>query len=118
MDTKYEFGYDKMGRVYLLDEIHTPDSSRYWLSESYTERFQQSMEPECIDKEFLRLWFKNNCNPYHDTVLPEAPETLVKELSDKYIRLFETITGTEFVPTEWDQVEVMNSIDDYFSNEK
>ena len=96
VDTKYEFGYDEDGKIYLIDEIHTPDSSRYWISKTYEERFTKNQEPESIDKEFLRLWFVEKCDPYKDEVLPEAPEELVIELSKRYILLFETITGTEF----------------------
>jgi len=96
VDTKYEFGYDENGEIYLIDEIHTPDSSRYWLKDSYEERFSNDQEPENIDKEFLRLWFKEHCDPYKDETLPEAPEELVIELSKKYIKLFEMITGQEF----------------------
>lgn len=96
VDTKYEFGYDEDGNIFLVDEIHTPDSSRYWLSYSYHTRLLNGEEPENIDKEFLRLWFKKNCNPYEDEVLPEAPKELVIELSRRYIKLFEMITGSEF----------------------
>ena len=96
VDTKYEFGYDENGNIFLVDEIHTPDSSRYWLSNSYNDRFLNGEEPENIDKEFLRLWFKKNCNPYEDKVLPDAPKELVVELSKRYIKLFEMITGSEF----------------------
>ncbi|KVH87899.1 ATP-grasp fold, subdomain 2 [Cynara cardunculus var. scolymus] len=66
------------------DEVHTPDSSRYWLAHSYEARFQNGHEPENIDKEFLRLWFKDHCNPYEDKVLPDAPEELVTELAWRY----------------------------------
>jgi phosphoribosylaminoimidazole-succinocarboxamide synthase len=96
VDTKYELGLDKNGVVTLIDEIHTPDSSRYWLMDSYKERFDKKMEPENIDKEFLRLWFKDHCDPYKDAVLPEAPQELVVELSSRYIKLYEMITGKEF----------------------
>ena len=96
VDTKYEMGRDEAGRIVLLDEVHTPDSSRYWLKTSYASRFEQSLEPENIDKEFLRLWFQEHCDPYKDTVLPEAPEELVVELSLRYIYLFEKITGQPF----------------------
>lgn len=96
VDTKYEFGYDEDGEIYLIDEIHTPDSSRFWIKESYEKRFAKEEEPENIDKEFLRLWFKEHCDPYKDKVLPEAPEELVIELSRRYIRLYEMITGNEF----------------------
>ncbi|KAL2629068.1 hypothetical protein R1flu_013754 [Riccia fluitans] len=93
VDTKYEFGKSADGTIFLLDEVHTPDSSRYWVAASYEERQRNGFEPQNIDKEFLRLWFKDNCNPYEDEVLPEAPAELVAELSWRYILLFETITG-------------------------
>ena len=96
VDTKYEFGYDDKGDIFLIDEIHTPDSSRYWIKDTYQERFKENKEPENIDKEFLRLWFKEHCDPYKDESLPEAPEDLVIELSKRYIKLFEMITGNEF----------------------
>ncbi len=102
VDTKYEMGKDENGNIVLIDEIHTPDSSRYWLAESYQERIDAGQNPKNIDKEFLRLWFKDNCNPYEDEVLPEAPADLVAELSSRYITLFEMITGEEFVPVEGD----------------
>ncbi|MBA0865536.1 hypothetical protein Goshw_013080 [Gossypium schwendimanii] len=88
VDTKYEFGKSSDGSILLIDEVHTPDSSRYWISNSYEERFQNGLEPENIDKEFLRLWFRENCNPYEDKVLPDAPEELVCELAWRYIFLF------------------------------
>ena len=96
VDTKYEFGYDEAGKIFLIDEIHTPDSSRYWIKESYSEKFKAGEEPENIDKEFLRLWFKENCDPYKDETLPDAPQELVIELSKRYIQLFEMITGKTF----------------------
>jgi len=96
VDTKYELGLDATGTVTLIDEIHTPDSSRYWIAESYPARYQNDQEPENIDKEFLRLWFKDHCDPYNDKVLPEAPKELVIELSSRYIRLYEMITGKQF----------------------
>ena len=96
VDTKYEFGYDEKGNIFLIDEIHTPDCSRFWIKETYEERLNKGEEPENIDKEFLRLWFTKNCNPYNDEVLPEAPEELVIELSKRYIKLFEMITGKTF----------------------
>lgn len=96
VDTKYELGTDENGEIVLIDEIHTPDSSRYWLKESYQSRFAENKEPENIDKEFLRLWFKAHCDPYKDKVLPKAPDDLVVELSSRYITLYEMITGSEF----------------------
>jgi phosphoribosylaminoimidazole-succinocarboxamide synthase len=96
VDTKYELGIDDSGRILLIDEIHTPDSSRFWLKSTYQEKINNKQEPENIDKEFLRLWFKDHCDPYNDPVLPSAPKELVAELSHRYIRLYEMITGMEF----------------------
>ena len=96
VDTKYEMGLDENGEITLIDEIHTPDSSRYWIEESFQERLDNQKEPENIDKEFLRLWFKAHCDPYNDKILPEAPKELVTELSARYIHLYETITGENF----------------------
>ena len=100
VDTKYEFGIDENGVLTLIDEIHTPDSSRYWQLASYDLRFARGEEPEYFDKEFLRLWFKEHCDPYNDPVLPEAPQELVEEMSRRYIRMYEQITGDRFVPAE------------------
>jgi len=102
VDTKYELGKNENGDIILIDEIHTPDSSRYWIEASYEERFRSGREPENIDKEFLRLWFRDNCDPYNDEVLPEAPDDLVVELSSRYIRLYEMITGRKFEPATGD----------------
>lgn len=97
VDTKYEFGRDmETGEILLIDEVHTPDSSRYWLASSYEERIAAGKEPDNIDKEFLRLWFSEQCDPYKDEVLPEAPRDLVLELSRRYITLFEMITWKSF----------------------
>ena len=98
VDTKYEFGRDlKTGEILLIDEVHTPDSSRYWLASTYQERIAEGKEPDNIDKEFLRLWFRDNCDPYKDEVLPEAPRELVCELARRYVTLYEMITWNEFV---------------------
>ena len=96
VDTKYEMGKDEDGNILLIDEIHTPDSSRYWIAGSYEDRIAQGKEPQNIDKEFLRLWFVDNCDPYNDKELPAAPDELVIELSSRYIYLYETITGSVF----------------------
>jgi phosphoribosylaminoimidazole-succinocarboxamide synthase len=96
VDTKYEMGRDESGRILLIDEIHTPDSSRYWLANSYEERMGSGREPENVDKEFLRLWFRDHCDPYKDAELPAAPENLVVELGRRYVFLYERITGRRF----------------------
>jgi phosphoribosylaminoimidazole-succinocarboxamide synthase len=96
VDTKYEFGTAEDGSVVLIDEIHTPDSSRYWQLDSYEVRFVAGEEPHYFDKEFLRLWFKEHSDPYGDAALPEAPPDLVQELSRRYIQMYEQITGQKF----------------------
>jgi|SRR5208282_2953543 len=96
VDTKYEFGSDDSGALVLIDEIHTPDSSRYWQRDSYETRFAAGEEPEYFDKEFLRLWFKEHSDPYQDATLPEAPQDLVQELSRRYVQMYEQITGEKF----------------------
>ena len=98
VDTKYEFGMDEAGNILLIDEIHTPDSSRYWVASTYESRHGSGQEPENIDKEFLRLWFAQRCDPYADAQLPQAPPELVAELSRRYVLLYETITGLRFQP--------------------
>ena len=98
VDTKYEFGVADDGEILLVDEIHTPDSSRYWIAESYEERLAAGKEPEMIDKEFFRLWFRERCDPYADTELPVPPNELIAELASRYILLFEKITGKTFAP--------------------
>lgn len=97
VDTKYEFGKDREGNILLIDELHTPDSSRYWLKDTYEEKISRGEEPDNIDKEFLRLWFKEHCDPYHDQELPPAPDDLVIELSRRYIKLYEMITNEKFI---------------------
>jgi len=96
VDTKYEFGTDENGELMLIDEIHTPDSSRYWQAASYAARVVAGKEPNYFDKEFLRLWFKDHSDPYKDKILPEAPLELIEELSRRYIQMFEQITGNKF----------------------
>jgi phosphoribosylaminoimidazole-succinocarboxamide synthase len=97
VDTKYEFGTDGGDNLVLIDEIHTPDSSRYWQRDSYAARCAAGEEPQYFDKEFLRLWFRDHCDPYRDATLPPAPPELVAELSRRYIAMYEQITGTKFV---------------------
>jgi phosphoribosylaminoimidazole-succinocarboxamide synthase len=95
VDTKYEFGLDKGGRITLADEIHTPDSSRYWIADSYAQRMAAGEEPESLDKEFLRLWIRGVCDPYKDPI-PEIPADTLMEFSAKYVDLYERVTGLDF----------------------
>ena len=96
VDTKYEFGTDADGTIVLADEIHTPDSSRYWHAGSYQARFDAGERPESFDKDFVRSWVAARCDPYHDPI-PEIPEDLVLATAAVYIQAFETITGQAFV---------------------
>lgn len=106
VDTKYEFGRDiSTGEILLIDEIQTPDSSRYWLANSYEERFQQGLDPENIDKEFLRRWYVAHCDPYKDETLPDPPAELINELSRRYILLYELITNESIHYLSYDNLE-------------
>ncbi len=96
VDTKYEFGVDTDGRVTIADEIHTPDSSRYWRAGTLDARRAAGQEPENLDKEFLRLWVRERCDPYKDPI-PEIPAETLIEFSDKYVQLYEQVTGRTFV---------------------
>jgi phosphoribosylaminoimidazole-succinocarboxamide synthase len=95
VDTKYEFGTDTDGRIVLADEIHTPDSSRYWRADSYAARFAAGERPESFDKDFVRNWVAARCDPYRDEI-PTIPEDLVLATAAVYIQAFETITGQTF----------------------
>jgi phosphoribosylaminoimidazole-succinocarboxamide synthase len=96
VDTKYEFGTDENGTIILADEIHTPDSSRYWFSEAYEDAFQAGKRPQSFDKDFIRSWVVERCDPYKDDI-PEIPASLIEEASKVYIDAFEMITGNRFV---------------------
>lgn len=118
-DTKYEFGIDENDNIILIDEIHTPDSSRYWISEGYDECFENQQEPHMIDKEFFRLWFRQNCNPYSNQDLPQAPSELVVELSSRYIELFERITNQKFIAdSDYSKFNdrIINNVKNYMDN--
>lgn len=95
VDTKYEFGIDENGTIMIADEIHTPDSSRYWFAESYQQRFEAGERPESFDKDFVRTWVVARCDPYKDEI-PEIPQDVVLETSRVYIDAFERITGQSF----------------------
>jgi phosphoribosylaminoimidazole-succinocarboxamide synthase len=97
VDTKYEFGTDETGRIVLADEIHTPDSSRYWIAGTYDDRFAAGQRPDSFDKDFVRSWVTARCDPYKDPI-PEIPAELIEQTSRVYIKAFETITGQTFVP--------------------
>lgn len=97
VDTKYEFG-EKDGKIYLIDGIHTPDSSRYFYLDSYSERFDNGEEQRQLSKEFVRQWLiDKGFQGKEGQQMPEMPEEFVSEISDRYIELYEKITGEPFV---------------------
>lgn len=97
VDTKYEFGTDADGTIILADEIHTPDSSRYWMADSYEEAFRSGGRPKSFDKDFVRAWVVERCDPYKDDI-PTIPAELISETSAVYKHAYEMITGTTFAP--------------------
>ena len=115
-DTKYEFGLDADGRILLADEIHTPDSSRYWFAQSYPERFEAGGRPESFDKDFVRSWVVERCDPYTQD-LPQIPQELIDQTSSVYVRAYETITGQAFdypPPGEDPQARIRRNLAKYF----
>jgi phosphoribosylaminoimidazole-succinocarboxamide synthase len=100
VDTKYEFG-KKDGRIYLIDEINTPDSSRYFYADGYRERFDKGLPQKQLSKEFVREWLMaNNFQGREGEAVPEMTDMFVNEVSERYIELYEKITGDEFVRAE------------------
>ena len=97
VDTKYEFGLDAEGRILIADEIHTPDSSRYWLAAGYAEAFAAGTRPPSFDKDVIRSWVGARCDPYVDDI-PAIPAEMIAATAQVYIDAYEAITGEVFVP--------------------
>ena len=95
VDTKYEFGLDRDRRIILADEIHTPDSSRYWFAATYPARFEAGQPPEAFDKDVLRRWVAARCDPYRDDI-PPIPPLVIGQTAAVYIDAYERITGESF----------------------
>jgi phosphoribosylaminoimidazole-succinocarboxamide synthase len=95
VDTKYEFGFDDSGAIVLADEVHTPDSSRYWLTDTYQAKFDKGEAPDTFDKDFIRRWVVSQCDPYKDPI-PPIPEEVILNASAIYVSAFEKITGSRF----------------------
>ncbi len=108
VDTKYEFGKDASGKVRVIDEVHTPDSSRYWFAESYEERFAQGLPPESFDKEYVRRWLAEQ-GFKGDGPIPVVPDDIRIEAMRRYITACETITGTSFEPNLEEPAPRMNT---------
>ncbi len=96
-DTKYEFGFATDGRLMVADEIHTPDSSRYWVADTYEDRLSREERPENLDKDFARSWVLACCDPYHQPI-PMLPLEKVVDFTRRYVSLYEAVTGIAFLP--------------------
>lgn len=100
VDTKYEFGKHD-GKVYLIDEIHTPDSSRYFYAEGYEERFEKGLPQRQLSKEFVRQWLMDNgFMGQAGQKVPEMTPEIIKTISDRYIELYEHVTGQDFIKAD------------------
>ncbi len=100
VDTKYEFGVDENGKLHIADEIHTPDSSRYWIADSYDERLRAGQEPEGLDKEFVRKWLVERMEDANTSPLPEITDADREMFSAKYQDLYCRVTGQDYAASE------------------
>jgi phosphoribosylaminoimidazole-succinocarboxamide synthase len=115
-DTKYEFGMLPDGTILLADEIHTPDSSRYWKAATYDKHFAAGTKPDSFDKDFVRNWVVQRCDPYKDDI-PEIPAEHIANTSAVYIEAYETITGKKFAypdATEHPLTRIRRNLRTYF----
>lgn len=114
VDTKYEFGRNSAGEIVLIDEIHTPDSSRFWIADTYEQRLSEGKEPDNINKEFLRLWLAER-GYMGEGQMPEIPQEIIVQTAEKYIQAFELITGQEFKAEPGEQLErITKNLTPYF----
>lgn len=105
VDTKYEFGKDEEGNIYLIDEVHTPDSSRYFYSEGYEERQEKGEKQKQLSKEFVREWLiENGFQGKKGQKIPEITDDFVNSVSKRYIELYEQLTGEKFIKRESDNI--------------
>lgn len=119
VDTKYEFGKTKEGKIVLIDEIHTPDSSRYFYEEGYQERQDKGEPQKQLSKEFVRQWLiENGFQGLEGQQIPEMSEAKISEISNRYIELYEQITGEVFVKATTDNVmhRIEKNVNSFLSN--
>jgi phosphoribosylaminoimidazole-succinocarboxamide synthase len=106
VDTKYEFGKNKKGEILLIDEIHTPDSSRYFYQEGYAERQAKGESQKQLSKEFVRRWLiENGFQGLEGQSVPSMSDSYIQSISERYIELYENITGSSFVPADLSNIE-------------
>ena len=98
VDTKYEMGVDADGEIRVIDEIHTPDSSRYWYADDYEKRLAEGQEPRSLDKEYVRRWLAEEAGYRGDGAPPALPDEVRIEAARRYIEIFQIITGRSFEP--------------------
>jgi phosphoribosylaminoimidazole-succinocarboxamide synthase len=103
-DTKYEIGLDKSGALTFIDEIHTPDSSRYWYADDYEARLSRGEEPRSLDKEYVRRWLAGEAKWSGDGPPPVMPDEVRLEAARRYIASYELVTGTTFEPDTRDPI--------------
>jgi phosphoribosylaminoimidazole-succinocarboxamide synthase len=118
VDTKYEFGKTKEGKIVLIDEIHTPDSSRYFYAEGYEERQQKEEPQKQLSKEFVRQWLiQNGFQGLEGQTVPEMSDTYIQTVSERYIELYETITGESFNRADLSNINerIEKNVLNYFS---
>lgn len=114
VDTKYEFA-DYKGKLMLIDEIHTPDSSRFWRAESYRERYKKGLEPENFDKEFFRIWYTKK-GYRGDGTPPKMDADLQTKTAQRYVKIYEMITGKKFRPLNYPAEQgIIKAVSEYFN---
>ena len=119
VDTKYEFGKLSSGEIILLDEIHTPDSSRYFYENGYNERQKNNLPQKQLSKEFVREWLiSNGFQGLEKQKLPEFNSAKIESISNRYIELYEKITGEKFEKSNLDSIEnrIQTNLEEYFNN--
>ena len=119
VDTKYEFGKDKEGNIVLIDEIHTPDSSRYFYADGYAARQAEGIPQRQLSKEFVRRWLiEHGFQGLEGQTLPEMTDAYIETVSERYIELYEHITGKKFIKADFSDVanRMQNNLDLYFQS--
>jgi phosphoribosylaminoimidazole-succinocarboxamide synthase len=119
VDTKYEFGKTSEGKIVLIDEIHTPDSSRYFYADGYKERQDKGEPQKQLSKEFVRRWLiENGFQGKEGQVIPNMSDEKIKEISDRYIELYENITGKTFEKSDTSNLEgrIQKNVTDYLTS--
>jgi phosphoribosylaminoimidazole-succinocarboxamide synthase len=121
VDTKYEFGKTKEGVIVLIDEIHTPDSSRYFYADGYQERQDKGEEQKQLSKEFVRRWLiENGFQGQEGQQIPEMSDAYIQSVSERYIELYENILGEKFVKANIDNIDqrIDKNVLDYLSTKE